>query len=492
MAGAKGYDVSDYQSGIPADAGFVFIKATEGARTGQRNWRSKQADARRRGLVVGYYHFFHAENAVADEVSHFCSTVGDVPVSELLVLDFEPYNQPVTAAVATAKKNQWLAAVKQRYPRHKVGVYTNRDWWFKTDDNAGDFLWIADYQAGPGAPRVQAQWAFHQYTDAPLDTNVYRGSLEELRAWVGGVAVPPPPAAPSWVSPPRVTRAQLGWPATASSLVSQRQLGVKVHYLGTGYDFGPHADCAAYVNGLRQSHLNHPTENYSDIAYNELVCEHGVRFEGRGYNRRTGANGNAALNSTHYAVCALLGSSGSTQPTEAQLHGLRDAIEAYRQYGSAGSEIRGHKDGFPTSCPGGPLYAWVQAGAPRPSGGPVGPVPRRKAEVSVVEKDLKSGWDPVETLFNCVGVPASLSVGCDLGDIRVAVFVLTNSSDDWYLLADVEVFRKKNLAFWSDTTNPALPADTRKIAVKRWKRHDDDDALAVPAVVTLKYKPEVI
>lgn len=50
------------------------------------------------------------------------------------------------------------------------------------------------------------------------------------------------------------------------------------------------------------------------------------------------------------------------------LGALLDAIEWLRQDGGAGPEIKGHRDGYPTDCPGDPLYAWVQAGAPRPGG----------------------------------------------------------------------------------------------------------------------------
>ncbi|MDI2124921.1 glycoside hydrolase family 25 protein [Yinghuangia seranimata] len=199
MAYAKGYDVSDYQTGIPGDASFVFIKASEGAHTAQLNWREKQAAARARGLVVGYYHFFHAENDVGDEVAHFCGAVGDVPEDELLVLDFEPYDQGVDDAECTRRKNAWLAAVKARYPNHKVGMYTNRDWWFRTDDECGDFLWIADYETEPGAPRIRAAWRFHQHTEDPLDTDVFGGSEAELRAWV---RVPAPSAGPEGGVPP--------------------------------------------------------------------------------------------------------------------------------------------------------------------------------------------------------------------------------------------------------------------------------------------------
>ncbi len=140
--------------------------------------------------------------------------------------------------------------------------------------------------------------------------------------------------------------------------------GVKVHYLGTAYASRAHDRCAAYVRKVRDAHLANTSENYVDVAYNLLVCEHGTVYEGRGAHRRCGANGSAELNRAHYAVCALLGSSGLTEPPDATLRGLRDAIAYLRREGDAGDEVLGHRDGHPTSCPGDPLYRWVRAGAP--------------------------------------------------------------------------------------------------------------------------------
>lgn len=139
--------------------------------------------------------------------------------------------------------------------------------------------------------------------------------------------------------------------------------GVKVHYLGTFHSSRPHDKCASAVRGIQNHHMD--SNGWSDIAYNYLVCEHGYAFEGRGAGTRSAANGNTALNAGHYAVCALLGSSGLTRPSPEMLHGLRDAIEYLRARG-AGSEIRGHRDGYATACPGQSLYDWVQRGAPRP------------------------------------------------------------------------------------------------------------------------------
>jgi hypothetical protein len=151
-----------------------------------------------------------------------------------------------------------------------------------------------------------------------------------------------------------------------------------------------------------------------------------------------------------------------------------------------------------TACPGDarvkqfhevvfPGIVRAASGGPVPSSPPVvPPAPQKAVEVSVVEKSLLPGFDPVVTLFNCVSAPDSLSVGCDMGDIKVRVDVFTNSGG-WRFLGVWDVYAAQNLAFTPD----GLPADTRKIAVKRVPRQTGDTKDAVPAVATLKYKPVV-
>ncbi|OII62874.1 hypothetical protein BJP40_26930 [Streptomyces sp. CC53] len=183
-----------------------------------------------------------------------------------------------------------------------------------------------------------------------------------------------------------VSRSEWGAPSTSPAAYLASARGVKVHYLGTAYTSRAHEGCAAYVRQLRAAHLANTAENYVDVAYNLLVCEHGTVYEGRGAHRRSGANGSATLNTAHYAVCALLGSSGLTEPPDAMLRGLRDAIDYLRREGAAGSEVLGHRDGYATSCPGEPLHAWVRAGAPRPAG-PI-PAPDPPPDPAPVEEDL--------------------------------------------------------------------------------------------------------
>ncbi|MFC8722573.1 N-acetylmuramoyl-L-alanine amidase [Kitasatospora sp. NPDC057198] len=154
--------------------------------------------------------------------------------------------------------------------------------------------------------------------------------------------------------------------------------GVKIHCEGSavpGSLAGDHGRCAGHVRDIQQAHLNDPKEGWIDIAYSFVVCPHGYVHEGRGLHVKKGANGNLTLNAGHYAVCAMVGTSGITSPTDEMLNGLVDAIEYCRAQGGAGSEVRGHRDSYATTCPGDELYAWVQRGVPRPGGSGPAPAP---------------------------------------------------------------------------------------------------------------------
>jgi LysM repeat protein len=183
-----------------------------------------------------------------------------------------------------------------------------------------------------------------------------------------------------------VTRKELGWPASAAPDQSSTK-GVKVHYEGAPVStrlLDDHSACIAEWKAIRKSHLANKAENYSDVAYNYAACPHGYLLEGRGIGKRTGANGNQALNQAHYAIVGLVGSEGLTQPTDAMLSAIRDGIELLRRHG-AGNEIKGHRDGYATACPGPRLYAWVQKGAPWP--GSTSPQPPTASTYTVKDGD---------------------------------------------------------------------------------------------------------
>jgi len=161
-----------------------------------------------------------------------------------------------------------------------------------------------------------------------------------------------------------ITRQQMGWPATASRLQPEPPRGTKVHYEGDEVPDMAHSRCVGHWTDIRNMHLANKEEGYSDVAYNLAVCQHGYILEGRGAGHQTGANGNQSLNRAHYAVVVLIG--GDTEPSAAAVEALKEAILYLRQRG-AGNEIKGHRDGYATSCPGGPLYDLVRSGSLEPS-----------------------------------------------------------------------------------------------------------------------------
>lgn len=164
-----------------------------------------------------------------------------------------------------------------------------------------------------------------------------------------------------------VSRAEWGARPPKGSYTTLRSTkGVKVHYTGGRVDpaiLDDHDLCVRLVRQIQDQHIN--GNGWIDIGYSLAVCPHRKVFAGRGPNRLPAANG-PGLNSGHYAVLGLVGASGLVEPPPAMLHGIRDAIEYLRAEGGAGREIRGHRDGYATACPGDHLYEWVRRGAPRP------------------------------------------------------------------------------------------------------------------------------
>lgn len=167
-----------------------------------------------------------------------------------------------------------------------------------------------------------------------------------------------------------VSRSELGWPASAAPSQTDPVLGVKVHYEGTPVPEVEHSKCAGRWTAIRNSHLANTAEGYSDVAYNWAVCNHGVIFEGRGLGKRTGANGSQPLNRSHYAILWMGGTRGVVTPSAKAVTALQEVIRYLRGHGT-GKEIKGHRDGYATACPGDALYALVKAGklepAPKPT-----------------------------------------------------------------------------------------------------------------------------
>lgn len=168
---------------------------------------------------------------------------------------------------------------------------------------------------------------------------------------------------------PRLTRSQWGAaevPASRPTTIPATK-GTGVHWVGPGiYGDGrlwDHSLCAGKIRGIQRLHM---AGEWYDIAYSEVVCPHGTRYEGRGYHVQTGANGSSYANRNWYAILALV---GKGDPITARLlEGIQDALDAYRAKAGAGPEVTYHGRLLrlyadkSTECPGPVLTSKAMAG----------------------------------------------------------------------------------------------------------------------------------
>jgi hypothetical protein len=202
------------------------------------------------------------------------------------------------------------------------------------------------------------------------------------------IGLPPPNAPGVERSTPFVSRA--GWGAAAPLSVTRRDLTRNTaHYGGPSPWPGSadrsspgrfaattdHARCPTICRAYQRFHM--VTRGWQDIAYSSLVCPHRTRYEGRGKDVRTAANGTTAGNNASHATCYIAGegdplTDGAKEAyldESARLDGL-DAV---------------HSDWKPTACPGEPLRRWVKAGMPPPTGTtPPPPTPVLEDEMTIL------------------------------------------------------------------------------------------------------------
>lgn len=195
-----GIDVSNWQGSVDwakyADDGmkFGFAKATEGTNYSDVQFAHNWSGMRSHDIVRGAYHFAHPKNGGKAEADYFLSHVRSQGLhdGDLLALDLEVSDGKSASAVASYAR-AWCERVHQETGVPPV-VYT-----FLSFARGGYCaglggypLWIAAPSYGAGHPPMPLgpwkKWAFHQYSDNPIDKNVFNGtSKDQVRALgVGG------------------------------------------------------------------------------------------------------------------------------------------------------------------------------------------------------------------------------------------------------------------------------------------------------------------
>ena len=221
MTRATGIDISHYDVSFnpPAIGGpqFVCVKA------GYGNGLTKDPlfDALMPGVlkvpVRGAYYYLNSGVDWKAQAVHFLSIISGRDF-HYFVCDFEGTFNVLSVGFAAAAM-EWCNYVKTQTGKPVV-IYSNistyQDYLSK-DSRAKTYpLWIAwppdpspDPQiANPRMPAARSDWAFWQYSFGEhntfgaangvgrtgVDVDVYNGTLDQLRAWLGLGTVTPPPA----------------------------------------------------------------------------------------------------------------------------------------------------------------------------------------------------------------------------------------------------------------------------------------------------------
>lgn len=136
--------------------------------------------------------------------------------------------------------------------------------------------------------------------------------------------------------------------------IRRKVQGIVVHH--SGVKNGPQG--VAAVKAFERFHMD--TRGWRGIAYNWLVDEQGVVYEGRGGGVVSGAT--RGWNSRTESIC-YTGYGFDVIPAQA-LAAIEWLIsDIQRRYGGD-LWVKGHRDLGKTSCPGSKLYAWLQDGMP--------------------------------------------------------------------------------------------------------------------------------
>lgn len=208
-----GNDISKYQGDINYDVfkkntQFVIFKATEGNGYTDPKFTRNQSEARRVGLLLGYYHFARPDlgNTPEAEADYFLKTIGELKDNELLALDYECPKQK-QSDVSWCKK--FLDRVFEK-TKVRPFIYLNQaqiknfNW---NEVISGSYaLWVACYTYDPNKntfvigefkSAAMQQWSNKQTVpgiSGGVDGNVFFGTLETLKKYGYHAPVITPPA----------------------------------------------------------------------------------------------------------------------------------------------------------------------------------------------------------------------------------------------------------------------------------------------------------
>jgi hypothetical protein len=165
-----------------------------------------------------------------------------------------------------------------------------------------------------------------------------------------------------------ISRAQWGArdAAKAEPLDAAKVVGLAIHWPGMEQSV---RGLDAVSKALQSWQSFHLSKGWRDIAYQVAVDQDGNRYELRGLDGVSAANGDTDTNARYGAVLVIL--APGEAPTAAMLSELRRVVADHRRLFPKSTRVVGHQDirPEPTACPGPVMESIINAGLlePRPT-----------------------------------------------------------------------------------------------------------------------------
>jgi hypothetical protein len=188
---------------------------------------------------------------------------------------------------------------------------------------------------------------------------------------VGAACAPIKPGPPGGIPNEIVPRSQWApdlpwnWDACPGGPEYTYVANAIVHHTVNSNSYGP-GDSVGLLRGIWAYHVQ--SLGYCDIAYNLLIDNYGVPYEGRLGGIDQPVLGAHSLNwNTGTTGIAVLGTFSSVRPSDAALGTLQDLIRwKFKVHGVNPfdvdyAHILGHRDTYSTECPGQALYDYLPA-----------------------------------------------------------------------------------------------------------------------------------
>jgi Glycosyl hydrolases family 25 len=216
----EGPDVSSFQDGLDlfrcTFASFVIAKTTEGVGYTDANYQGWRRQSAALGKLFAWYHFLSGADAAA-QVQHTVANVGDISLPGMLDFEPTPTFRPTLAQALAYIDAAHAAGLKLKL------LYLPRWYWEEIGSPdlsglsaRGVYLVASSYLGGTGTPSQlypgdsAAGWSPYgnakplvlQFTDRatdggmPLDYNAFRGSIQQLAAFLGTASPAPVPTPP--------------------------------------------------------------------------------------------------------------------------------------------------------------------------------------------------------------------------------------------------------------------------------------------------------